>query len=188
MQRREGRALNYIYAYTVLKVRSVSLLCVVCYGVVLFEGYRANVFSLRTAVILIRDSKKQSSSWEANLFSGSQEIPRILWNTKVNYQIHRRPPPVPILSQIVPVHASPSHSFNLHLNSIIPSVPRSYKWFLSVWFPSPKPCMSLSCPPYMPHALPISSIWSPEQYLVRNTDHKAPRYVIFSTLMLPRCF
>jgi hypothetical protein len=31
---------------------------------------------------------EQSSSWEANRFSTSQEIPRILWNSKVNYCIH----------------------------------------------------------------------------------------------------
>jgi hypothetical protein len=43
--------------------------------------------------------------------------------------------------------------------------------------------MRLSSPQYMLHALLISVflIWSPEWYLVRNTEHKAPRYVVFST-------
>jgi hypothetical protein len=36
---------------------------------------------------------KQSSAWEANLFSASQEIPSILWNPKVPYSIHRCRPP-----------------------------------------------------------------------------------------------
>ena len=39
----------------------------------------------------------QSPSWEANWFAASQEIPRILWNPKVHYRTHKRPPPVPIL-------------------------------------------------------------------------------------------
>jgi hypothetical protein len=35
-------------------------------------------------------------------FSASQEIPRVLWNPKVNFRIQKSPPPTPILSRLDP--------------------------------------------------------------------------------------
>jgi hypothetical protein len=48
-------------------------------------------------IYLLTYSTEQSPSREANWFSASQEIPRILWNPKVHYHLYKCPPPVPIL-------------------------------------------------------------------------------------------
>jgi hypothetical protein len=56
--------------------------------------------------------------WEANRFSASQEISRILLKPKVHYRIHKCPSPVPLLSRINPVHTSTSHFLKNHLNHL----------------------------------------------------------------------
>jgi hypothetical protein len=48
-------------------------------------------------------------SGEADWFSASQEIPRILWNPKVHYRIHKYPPPVLIL--IHRISSGPRHMY-----------------------------------------------------------------------------
>jgi len=87
------------------------------------------------ATYLLTYSMEQSPSWEANRFTASQEIPHILWNPKVHYRIQKCPLPVPILSQVDPVHTPTSHCLKIHLNIILPSTPGSYKWSLSLRFP-----------------------------------------------------
>jgi len=64
---------------------------------------------------------EQSSSWEADGHSASQQIPRLLWNPRAHYRVHESPPLVPILSQL---HL-------LHTVSCFPSMSRSSEWSLS---------------------------------------------------------
>ena len=85
----------------------------------------------------------QSPASEANRFSESQEIPLILWNPKFHYRNHMCPPPVPILSQLDPVHTPTSYILKIHLNIILPSMPGSHKWSFILRFPQQKPCIHL---------------------------------------------
>ena len=68
---------------------------------------------------------EQSPSWETNISSASQEIPRILRNRKVHCHIHNSPSPVPILSQINTVYAPSSNLSTIRFNIILPTTPGS---------------------------------------------------------------
>ena len=111
---------------------------------------------------------EQSHSCEANRFPASQEIPRILWNSKVHYCIHKCPPPLRILSQIDPVHAPTSWRSILILSSHLRLVPPSG------FFPSSFPIKTLyipllspihaACPTHLILLILITRIIFDEQY------------------------
>jgi len=91
-------------------------------------------------------SMKQSPSWQANRFSASQEILRILRNSMVHYRSYKCPPPVPILSQLDTVHSPKSHFLKIHLSIILPSTPGSPRWSLSFRFSHKNPVYTSPLP------------------------------------------
>jgi hypothetical protein len=64
---------------------------------------------------LLTYTMQQSPSWEANRFLASQEITRFSWNPQVHYRVYKIPPPVPVLSQVNPVHV-PYYFLKFHFN------------------------------------------------------------------------
>jgi hypothetical protein len=47
--------------------------------------------------------------------AATQEFPRILWNQKVHYRVHKSSPLVPTLSQDKPIHTNPSYLSKIYL-------------------------------------------------------------------------
>jgi hypothetical protein len=108
--------------------------------------------------------------------AASQELPNILWNPKVHYDIHKSPLLAPILSQINPVYTAPSvlilssHLILCLLSGLLPSC-----FPINILHPflfSPFVLLSLS----------ISFSWTSSfcLCLVKSTIREAPHYAAFT--------
>jgi hypothetical protein len=78
-----------------------------------------------------------------------------LWNPKVDSHVHKSHPLVHILSQINPIHTTPSYLSKIHFNIDHPHTSWSYGFPTNIVY-------ACIFSPFVLHALPISSslIWS----------------------------
>ena len=127
---------------------------------------------------------EQSPYWKANRTSASQAIPRISCNPMVHYRAYKRPPPVPILSQINLVHAFPSHFFMTHLSTLLPTTPRSSTWSLSFRSPYRYPVCSSSLP-HTCHMQPPSHFSLFDYRIIFGEEYSSWSSSLFSLLHSP---
>jgi hypothetical protein len=132
------------------------------------------------------NSTELSPSWEAVNCAATQEYPKILWNPNVHYRVHKIPPPVAILSQVNPVHTTPSYLKSI---LILPSNLRLDLDFLVVSFllvfPQKKNLHAFLLSPIRATCLVnlILLELSILIYLAKSTSYEAPNYVVSSSLL-----
>jgi hypothetical protein len=80
--------------------------------------------------------------------AATRELPSILWNPKVHYRVHKRPPLAPILSQIDLVHTTPSYLSMIHFNIVHLPMSWASQWPLTFWLSHQYP----TCIPLLPHS------------------------------------
>jgi hypothetical protein len=84
--------------------------------------------------------------WEADSRSAGQEFPRLLWNPKAQYRVHKNPLSVSISSQMNPIHIRQPCFHKIYFNIILPCTPSSSECSLSVSCQA-KFCTNFLCGP-----------------------------------------
>ena len=117
---------------------------------------------------------EHTPSTEANRSSATQEIPRILWNTRIHYHIHNSYPPAPIPSQSNPAAAPISHFKKIHFNII----PIYHQVSQVVSFPQISPPKRRARPTHSPHFILLDFI-TRITFVGRNAYFKVSHFVFY---------
>jgi hypothetical protein len=121
---------------------------------------------------------KLSASWETTSHKTTQDFPNVLWNSQVQYGVHKSPPLVPILSHSNPVNTTISYLrsyliLSSYLRLVLPSglFPSGFRTKI-LYAGLFSPCVL--------HALPISSSLTSSFYLkmAKRTSYEAPHYAV----------
>jgi hypothetical protein len=97
---------------------------------------------------------KRPSSGAANCVA-IRELPSISWKPKVHCRVHKRPPLVPVLSHINPIHIIRSYLSKINFNIVHPPTSWSSQCSLSLWISHQYPiCIPLlpiraTCPAHL---------------------------------------
>ena len=109
--------------------------------------------------------KSRSSALENPIgFHLIKKFPAILWNSKVNFHVHKSSRQIPILSHIFPARILVSYFFKAHFNVFFPSMPRFSKWSPSFRLFRPHAflffLMFVTCPAHLCKSLqsPVTSV------------------------------
>jgi hypothetical protein len=65
--------------------------------------------------------------------AATQELPSILWKSRIHYRVHKSHLLAPILSQISPINTIPSYLSKIHFNNVHPPTSSSSQCSLSFW-------------------------------------------------------
>jgi hypothetical protein len=127
--------------------------------------------------------------WESTNCAATQELPSILWNSKIHYRVHKSPPMISIPSQTNPIHPIPSYlrsililSTHLHLgppSDLFPSGVSTNNLYAVLF---PRSCY-MPCPFHPPWRDHSSYVWLGAQVMKILNVHCSPTSRHFISLL-----
>lgn len=103
-------------------------------------------------------------------------------------------PTITILIQMNPAHALPNECFKIHINIILPSMPKAFKWPLSsaflteTWYAPPLSSVSATCPTHLILLEMITQIFGRQYKSFSSSTCSFLQYPVNSCILCPNIF